>query len=68
MAGIQKLEDASRLVDELSRKAEKQKVLLKQKQIEASQAMKMITVSLEEKANRKQEIEQLQKRCAEDEV
>ncbi len=56
------------MVDELSRKAEKQKVLLKQKQIEANQAMKMITVSLEEKANRKTEIEQLQKKCAEDEV
>ena len=55
-------------MDELSRKAEKQKVLLKQKQIEANQAMKMITVSLEEKANRKTEIEQLQKKCAEDEV
>ncbi len=36
MAGIQKLEDASRLVDDLSRKAGKQKILLKQKQIEAS--------------------------------
>ncbi len=68
MAGIQKLEDAARLVDELSRKAEKQKVLLKQKQIEASQAMKLITSSLEEKANKKQEIEQLQRRCTEDEA
>lgn len=53
MAGIQKLEDAARLVDELSRKAEKQKVLLKQKQIEATQAMKLITSSLEEKAIKK---------------
>jgi hypothetical protein len=39
MAGIQKLEDAARLVDDLSKKAQTQKVLLKQKQIEAAQAM-----------------------------
>ena len=49
-------------MSEINPQAEKQKVLLKQKQIEASQAMKMITVSLEEKANRKTEIEQLQKK------
>jgi hypothetical protein len=53
MAGIQKLEDAARLVDDLSRKAQNQKVLLKQKQIEANEAMKLITRSLEEKAERK---------------
>jgi len=57
MAGIQKLEDAAKLVDDLSRKAQQQKVLLKQKQIEANQAMQLITKSLEEKAERKQEIE-----------
>lgn len=67
MAGIQKLEDAARLVDDLSKKAHQQKGLLKQKQIEASQAMHMITRSLEEKAERKQEIEQLQRKCSEDE-
>jgi dynein heavy chain 2 len=53
MAGIQKLEEAARLVDDLSRKAQQQKGLLKQKQIEANQAMQMITKSLEEKAERK---------------
>ncbi len=68
MAGIQKLEDAARLVDDLSRKAETQKVLLKQKQIEANNAMKLITRSLEEKAEKKQEIEQLQRKCTEDEA
>ena len=57
MAGIQKLEDAARLVDDLSKKAHNQKILLKQKQMEASQAMTLITKSLEEKAERKQEIE-----------
>jgi hypothetical protein len=31
MAGIQKLEDAARLVDDLSKKAQSSKVLLKQK-------------------------------------
>ena len=67
MAGIQKLEEAAKLVDDLSKKAQNQKVLLKQKQVEASQAMNLITKSLEEKAERKQEIEQLKKRCTEDE-
>lgn len=42
-------------------------MLLKQKQIEAANAMKLITKSLEEKAERKQEIEQLQRKCSEDE-
>lgn len=67
MAGIHKLEEAAKLVDDLSRKAQGQKILLKQKQIEANQAMVLITKSLEEKASRKQEIETLQKKCSEDE-
>jgi dynein heavy chain 2, cytosolic len=67
MAGVQKLSDAARLVDELSRKAHEQQGLLKVKQMEASKAMTLITKSLEEKAERKQEIEQLQKKCSEDE-
>jgi hypothetical protein len=53
MAGIHKLEEAAKLVDDLSRKAQGQKILLKQKQIEANQAMVLITKSLEEKASRK---------------
>ena len=57
MAGVQKLSDAARLVDELSRKAHEQQGLLKVKQMEASKAMTLITKSLEEKAERKQEIE-----------
>ena len=59
MAGLQKLSDAARLVDELSRNAHEQQKLLKVKQVEASQAMTLITRSLEEKGKRKQEIEQL---------
>ena len=57
MAGIQKLQEAAKLVDDLSKKAHNQKILLKQKQIEASQAIHLITKSLEEKAERKQEVE-----------
>ena len=54
-------------MDDLSKKAHNSKLLLKQKQEEANNAMLQITKSLEEKAERKQEIELLQSRCAEDE-
>lgn len=66
-AGLSKLEDAAKLVDELSQKAGKQKILLKQKQEEANVALVSITKSMEQKAERKQEIEGLQRKCAEDE-
>ena len=65
-AGLSKLAEASKLVDELSSKAKDQKILLKQKQEEANDALKQITKSMEQKAERKQEVEMLQRKCNED--
>jgi dynein heavy chain 2 len=66
IAGLEKLEEARVTVDHLSRKAGEQKILLKQKKAEASQALAEITKSMEQKAERKQEVEALQGKCAED--
>lgn len=66
LAGLDKLEEARRTVDVLSRNAGEQKVLLKQKKAEANAALAEITKSMEQKAERKQEVEALQAKCAED--
>lgn len=50
----------------LSRSAGEQKVLLKQKKGEANAALVEITKSMEQKAERKQEVEALSTKCAED--
>jgi dynein heavy chain 2 len=54
-------------VDVLSREAGQKQVLLSKKQKEANEAMKHIQISMEQKAERKQEVEKLQARCAKDE-
>lgn len=46
-AGLQKLQEAAKLVDDLSKKAQDSKILLKQKQEEANEALKQITLSME---------------------
>jgi len=66
LAGLDKLEEARRTVDVLSRNAGEQKALLKQKKQEANAALVEITRSVEQKAERKQEVEALQAKCAED--
>jgi len=66
LAGLDKLEEARHTVDVLSRAAGEQKVLLKQKKAEATAALAEITKSMEQKAERKQEVEALQAKCAED--
>jgi dynein heavy chain 2 len=66
MAGLEKLQEAHTLVDELSRQANQQKILLNQKQAEAKAALGEITKSMEAKAERKQEVEALQAKVAED--
>ena len=66
MAGLEKLEEARRTVDELSRDAAEQKVLLNQKKAEANAALVEITKSMEQKAERKQEVEAHSAKCAED--
>jgi dynein heavy chain 2 len=66
LAGLDKLEEARHGVDVLSRQAGEQKVLLKHKKAEASAALTEITKSMEQKAERKQEVEALSAKCAED--
>jgi len=55
------------MVDKLSNEAHKKQQLLSVKQKEATVAMQKIQVSMEQKAERKQEVEVLQSRCHEDE-
>jgi len=62
-AGLEKLEQAKAMVDTLSREAGEQKILLQQKELEAKAALVEITKSMEQKADRKQEVEQLQTKC-----
>ena len=67
IAGLSKLQDAAEFVDKLSKKAQSQKELLKAKQAEADAALAKINVTLEKKAERKQEAEKFKKQCLEDE-
>ena len=53
LAGLEKLEEAKSAVDELSRTAAEQKILLKQKKADANAALIEITKSMEQKAERK---------------
>lgn len=53
LAGLEKLGEARRTVDVLSRDAGEQKVLLNQKKAEANAALVEITKSMEQKAERK---------------
>ena len=46
-AGLSKLNEATALVDELKQKAAEQSILLAQKQAEADEALKEITVSMQ---------------------
>lgn len=66
MAGLDKLQQAKTMVDQLSKEAGDQKILLSQKQAEANAAMVEITKSLEQSARAKQEVEVLQQKCHED--
>ena len=47
LAGLEKLEEAKSTVDDLSRKAGEQKILLNKAKAEANQALKEITKSME---------------------
>jgi dynein heavy chain 2 len=67
IAGLDKLREAAVLVDKLSQKAQSQKALLRDKQAEADQALRKINVAMEQKAERKQEVEKLKAQCMEDE-
>jgi hypothetical protein len=59
MAGLEKLEEAKKTVDILSREAQEQGIKLKSKKQEANLAMAEITKSMEQKAERKQEVQAL---------
>lgn len=67
IAGLEKLQEAQRQVDELSKEANGKKKLLSKSQVAAKQAMQLIQVSMEKKAARKTEVESLQQNCAHDE-
>lgn len=68
LAGLEKLEEAKNTVATLSRTAGEQKILLNQKKAEANAALIEITKSMEQKAERKQEVEALSTKCAEDQT
>lgn len=59
LAGLDRMEEARKTVDVLSKNAAEQKILLKQKKAEANSALAEISKSMEQKAERKQEVEAL---------
>jgi dynein heavy chain 2 len=67
-AGLSKLQEAKKTVDKLSIEANEKAKLLTVKQAEANKAMERIQVSMEKKAERKQEVESLQAHTKEAEV
>lgn len=67
IAGLEKLQQAKVTVDTLSREAGQKKKILAVKQKEANEAMQKIQISMEHKAARKTEVENLQAHCANDE-
>eukprot|EP00056_Hartaetosiga_gracilis_P017754 m.8317 g.8317 ORF g.8317 m.8317 type:complete len:4146 (-) comp6080_c0_seq1:66-12503(-) len=66
-AGLQKLQDASALVDELKAKASEQKKVLATKQAAAAEAMEDIERALTQASSQKVEAEHLKKMLAEEE-
>lgn len=67
-AGVSKLNEATALVDELKRKAAEQRTLLAQKQAEADNALKEITVSMQKATEQKNEMETLKQQQNEERV
>ncbi|EGR28544.1 hypothetical protein IMG5_173090 [Ichthyophthirius multifiliis] len=57
--GLQKLQEAKELVDELSKKAQVKKVELGKKQAEADQALVLISKAMQDTAERKQDCENI---------
>jgi len=66
--GLSKLKDAESLVDSLSKKAHDQQKLLAIKQKEADDALRMITDAMNQAAERKQEVESLQRNLTDENV
>ncbi|TPX45912.1 hypothetical protein SeLEV6574_g03556 [Synchytrium endobioticum] len=66
--GVQKLEEASKYVDELSQDAAHQRKTLIQKQTEADESLKRITTAMENAADQKRELEELNKRLKQEEI
>lgn len=67
-SGLNKLNEAKELVDQLSRDAQEDKKALAIKQKEADEALKKITQAMEKAAERKQETELLQRNLQEEEA
>ncbi|GMH35100.1 hypothetical protein BSKO_02968 [Bryopsis sp. KO-2023] len=68
MGGLEKLAEASATVDVLSQEASSQRVLLGQKQEEAEDALQRITASMAQAADRRREVEDLQKKLSIEEI
>ncbi|CAD7696589.1 unnamed protein product [Ostreobium quekettii] len=66
--GLGKLSEAEKTVDDLSKGAEERRSLLVAKQCEAEDALHKITSSMEQAAERKQEVENIQKKLAVEEM
>ncbi|CAK8696967.1 unnamed protein product [Clavelina lepadiformis] len=67
-AGLSKLDEATSLVDNLKHKAAEQSALLVQKQSEADNALKDITVAMQDASTQKNEMEGLKQKAAEERV
>lgn len=66
ISGLEKLSEAQKAVDKLSTEANEKKKRLSVAQKDASVSMQKIQVSMEQKAERKQEVEHLQSQCNKD--
>ena len=67
-AGVSKLNEATALVDKLKRKAAEQRSLLSEKQAQADEALKNITVSMQKATEQKNEMEVLKLQQSEERV
>jgi dynein heavy chain 2 len=65
-AGLGKLKESEKVVNDLGKNAKEKRELLKQKQKEADDALKQITKAMEKAAERRQEVETLQKQLQEE--
>lgn len=66
ISGLEKLSEAQKAVDKLSTEANEKKKKLSVAQKDAAVSMQRIQVSMEQKAERKTEVEALQSQCNKD--
>ena len=66
--GLSKLAEAASTVDQLSKEAQQQRVLLQRKQTEAEQALQGITAAMAQASAHRQEVSVLQQQLGSDQV